>query len=425
MQTLSLIQISDLHYPEEILAASRNTDWKDDAFPRRLGDAISTPRLQSVMRELLGYLDMNKSITAGIIICGDLTSEGNIDGYSNSLKYLNETLQLATKDVWQEDQVHVVPGNHDINRDKCDPNGDDLFQKFDQLVIAWHNIGLPILTARDVRQTQVSANGHSLDVFSINSCIGCGEQRSMPSKVKEQINKLLKEIADPHLIWEQLDTPAFLEADVNKVSKAISRLSGLSVGLVVAHHNLLPQVLPRIQIYTEVINGGLVRSRFSQSGHPVIYCHGHVHDDPVEMIINPRAGGDRLISIACPKFSDGFNVIKLHYSRSEVPIGCTVVPYRFQTDSSVKPQDIISIPLRSNHDSARIMDDLTKTILSCITKDWARFSDVHEKVEIKEGHKPHKKTLAHALQELKWLGYLDILDSDEEAAFWQLKRIEP
>ncbi len=317
MDTLTLIQISDLHMPR-LIGEPSNIDWKDKGFPKQLGQIIVTPRWQSVMRELIDYIENNRHSIGGIIICGDLTDKGDLSGYENCLTYLNETLQIADEQRWQKNQVHIVPGNHDINRKTNDSNSGDIYLKFEPLIMAWHNLGLPILTTRGARQTQMSANGNSVDVFSINSCIGCGEKRYMPAEIKEQMHEMLRTNNESNLIWEQLDTPAFSEDDINKIIAKIDQLSGLSVGVVVAHHNLLPQVSPRLEIYTEVINGGLVRSRLSQCKHPVIYCHGHVHEDPIEVVFNARSRRSRLISIACSKFTDGFNIIKLHFSRHEV-----------------------------------------------------------------------------------------------------------
>ncbi len=36
----------------------------------------------------------------------------------------------------------------------------------------------------------------------------------------------------------------------------------------------------RIAPYTEVVNGGNVRRRLTNCGKPVVYLHGHIHDDP-------------------------------------------------------------------------------------------------------------------------------------------------
>lgn len=224
------------------------------------------------------------------------------------------------------------------------------------------------------------------------------------------------------LIWEQLDTPAFVEADVDVVTTTVDREPDISLGLVVAHHNLLPQALPRFEMYTEVVNGGLVRSRLSRCAHPIIYCHGHIHDDPVEILTNPRSPGGRLISVSVPKFSDGFNMIELDYSRADVPMGCRVVPYRFQTDGEVRAEAPIRIPLRTIRDAARVTDDVAKSILQQIGKSLMRLEEVRATLPKPT---PQPRTVAQVLVELEWLGFIDIDNRTEDSRHWHVRRTDP
>ena len=37
-----------------------------------------------------------------------------------------------------------------------------------------------------------------------------------------------------------------------------------------------------------------------------MYCHGHIHDDPVEVVTTPADSKGGVIIISAPRFSDGF-----------------------------------------------------------------------------------------------------------------------
>ncbi len=374
------------------------------------------------MRSLVRICNQHRTSLAGLLICGDLTDKGNLDGYRICLEYLVKNLRM-NEGIWPTEQIHAVPGNHDVNRTKCDPKGTDVHLKFEPLIDAWVNVGLDVLAAKQCRHTRVSANGHKLDLFSLNSCIGCGERRYLPADVKDKLDALIKSSsAHLDLIWEQLDTPAFIEADVNVVTTTLEQQSDISLGVVVAHHNLLPQALPRFEMYSDVVNGGLVRSRLSQCAHPIIYCHGHIHDDPVEIVTNAKSHRGRLISISVPKFDQGFNVLELDYSRSDVPMGCRVVPFRFQNDGEVRAEAPIRIPLRTIRDAARVTDDLAKSVLQRIGKSLMRLEDVRATLPKPT---PQARTVAQVLVDLEWLGFVDIDNRSEEARHWQVRRTDP
>jgi hypothetical protein len=291
LDSVSVIQMSDVHYPD---TSERSVDWKDKGFPLTLGTAISVHPLQTVLRELLNVVGAKKDSLAALLFCGDLTSEGDLEGYQRCLEHLDQALQLSQSAVWSKNQIHAVPGNHDVSRRAC--GSVNLLSKFEPLIMAWDGLGGRKFTDR-VRHEQITTNGCSLDVLSLNSCIGCGEVRFMPAKVRGDLHDLITTGPDQDLQWEQLDTPAFFEDDVDAVARKIDELPGHSLAIVLSHHNLLPQALPRIEIYAEAVNAGLARSRFSRCKHPIIYCHGHVHETPIEVVVNARVGRGKLVCV--------------------------------------------------------------------------------------------------------------------------------
>lgn len=97
--------------------------------------------------------------------------------------------------------------------------------------------------------------------------------------------------------------------------------------VIAAHHNLLPQRLTRLAPYTELVNSGTLRASLMAAGRPVIYLHGHIHEDPIEIMAMPA--GQAVISISAPAAEDGFNLLEFNFTRSGLPLSCHINPWRF------------------------------------------------------------------------------------------------
>lgn len=78
------------------------------------------------------------------------------------------------------------------------------------------------------------------------------------------------------------------------------------------------QRMTRLAPYTELVNSGAVRASLMEAGRPILYLHGHIHTDPVEVLSVP--GGDALVCISAPAAEDGFNIIEVVFTRSGKPL---------------------------------------------------------------------------------------------------------
>lgn len=433
MAHLSLIQLGDVHFPDLALT-SPAIDHKDKAAPAAVVDLTKPDRIRNSLRALLRVMEERRKEIAGLAICGDLTSRGQADGYNSCVEYLERNLQLTNTAWWQPNQIHAVPGNHDIDRAMCDPAGHDVYQKFIPLEGTWSAIGLPILTTRSLRKSELSLGSLSTTFYSLNSCIGCGETRRLPAAIRADLQRLLKPHVDSattaaafDLVGEKLDTPAFAEENITELVADITTLPKNQIPIILAHHNLLPQSLVRYEIYTEVINSGLVRSRLTQCKRPIIYCHGHIHRSPVEVVGDPTDPSSKLILISAPQLFEGFNVIEIHYSRSGSPIGCKVLQYGTDPDhgglSIIKR---IRIPLQDARQARLFSDELTKVVAECLTKNFLTFTELREAVSnARSGGMPSNKTLAHAIDDLAWIGLVDVHDHEQEKRVWRVRRMQP
>lgn len=430
MTHLKIIQIGDIHYPTATVPLVDKRDCGvGDPFVR----AISALPIQNVIRKVIELCQKDAAVK-GILLCGDLTSCGDIVGYKRCVEYLCRSLGKGAPEIWNQDSVHVVPGNHDIDRSLCDPRGEDLYCKFTPLEDVWRSRAFPVLTCRNVRQTTVSMDRCKALILSLNSCIGCGERRSMPLEI-EKFHKLLPRFARRlghekafRLQGEQLDTPAFVEAELSDVQRAIQALDRHTAPIVMAHHNILAQAVPRVDIYTEAINSGLVRSRLSSLNTTTIYCHGHIHADPVEVVTSGNAGDGRLIAVSAPEFTQGFNVVDLEFNTQDIPLGCTVRPFRLFRDGTVREETgrCIRIGLKRLKDAVSVCDDKTHVLMAQLQcGHYQRFADVVDSVRTTLRRKTKAETIARILGEAYWFDLVDILNREGDYRDWHIQRITP
>jgi predicted MPP superfamily phosphohydrolase len=429
MKCVKLLQVGDIHFPE---ARERTfADLKDDAFPASVSSKVTIRPLQNIVRKIANQCD---SGIDGILFCGDLTSKGSIDGYKKCIQYLTKFLEIDNPTKWPPAHFHVVPGNHDVCRDLCNSTDDDLLKKFEPLRSAWKDVKLAESFTFNFRRTDlVSREGCRAALFSLNSCIGCGEIRQLPKEIRHELAEVLKNYESTHglekafdVIGEKLDTPAFIVDDIDKVYYDVNSLDDDVIPIVLAHHNILPQVLPRISIYTEVLNAGVVRSRLSKCSRPVIYCHGHIHANPIELV--SQSGHNKHSGLTCVAATEllyGFNIITIEYAKNGIPIGCIVDIFGIQDDGSVDKLKSERISLQLSRNAEKVCSADTLTFLSCIPADFTRFGTALDEVRKRVGANIHKRTLADALLEAEWLGIVEIVDRDDNNRHWQVRRFLP
>jgi len=426
MKQINLIVVGDIHFPESV--SCRFADQKDDGVADRLISTASPTPLKTVMRTLASACQ-NPNDIQGILFCGDLTSRGEIASYQACVDYLNANLDLQNRHRWALDQLHVVPGNHDVDRSSIDHDG-DVFAKFAALERVWATSNTPIIATAQLRKTIVRINDATVGMFSLNSCLGCGEKRYLPKRVRDPLSAIFATAyneADANekfaLFGEQLDTPAFASEDVDALAEEIEHADDRLLPIVLAHHNILSQAQPRIDLYTEVINGGMVRTRLSTCDRPVLYCHGHIHKDPIEIIRTPDPDCGPLVSISAPRFDDGFLRLEIFFSATDRPLGCNVIRYRFG-DSGVKSDanDPRRISFRGPRDVYR-GNPRIREILNCVAPEYSKFRTILDSVRQSSQKQTYEKTVADVLLEAEWFGFLEILNRTEDHKHWQVNRV--
>jgi hypothetical protein len=317
----------------------------------------------------------------------------------------------------------VVPGNHDISRPVA--SSGDIFDKFNEIKQAWVDINREEMQPSVVRTTHIQDANSKATIFSVNSCVGCGEQRYLPESVRDEMQKVLDDYSAKNgvdkafdLIGEQLDTPAIHDDHIGTIMDSIRQLQKQSeMPIILAHHGLLPQATTRMQIYSELLNSGSVRFSLASHGRPVIYCHGHIHEDPIEIVTHPQQENGRVVMISAPLLKDGFNLINLIFNTEGSSLGCEIFPFRLQNGQIVK-KEAIRISLLDGENIIPSGSKLSKA-LSKTSDVFKRFDEIKNAVDLDDAD------TADALLELEWMSHLEIRNRKDEHRHWQIRRTLP
>jgi len=426
MDQIRIIHVGDIHYPESN-ADRFVVDRKDAGAPAAWVSRFSPDKVKQVSEAIV---DQSASADA-VLLSGDLTSRASMAGYRSCLEYLKRALRLTDASLWQQESIHVVPGNHDVERALAELDDTRLFERFEAIRRAWQDLGLPVLVPNAVRTSSVTSGRSSVSIFSINSCIGCGDTRNLPERIRDDLTAILTPFLERldqeevfELLAEQLDTPAVLDEHLNALERSILGLPKNQVPVILGHHGILPQARPRLAIYTELLNGGYVRQRLASVNRPVIYCHGHIHVDTVELVSQPRHGSGRLVSIAAPLYEQGFNVLRIRFGRSGAPLGCEVVPFRLQEHGGVREQPALRIPLQPTPLASTLSDRTASTALRMLQTGALRFEEIRNTWP-SDLPTPQRNTLRDVFEDLEWLGLVRVLNRDAEPEHWIVQGAAP
>lgn len=319
IEKISLLQIGDIHLPD--WAPNRNDiDIKQSEFSTQIISNLQTDSL-SLILEHLRKTCRSGTIDAALMM-GDFTTRGD----TSKLSIATQVMSSLINDTRSDPQIPIygVPGNHDVAKKDAVEKGEA--GKFDAIADAFKDAGWPPPPIRAHLKYAISnPTRQSVDVYALNSSIGSWSKALYPDGMKDLVfgendapvgvgeTSLLGTSVTPFAnvadqVYEQLDTPYFLAKEIDAIYQSAQNAGRLA--LIVAHHNILPQYLPRISSFGEVLNAGYARQMFLRTGCPILYLHGHIHTDPIETVeaINSRS---KLISISAPSLDLGYNIIHL------------------------------------------------------------------------------------------------------------------
>lgn len=347
-----LLQVGDIHLPDWP-NESTQLDVKDKHFSKEIIQDLTEDRLSMILSALNKVA--NSRAIDSVVLMGDLTSRGQTEHIGRATKILSTLLQDAGNE--RQPIVCGVPGNHDVSKSDAALGGP--ITKFEPIRTAFREHGFLDIPVEDcVFHAVKNIDGTTVDICLLNTSIGSMSIHLLPSNLQNEFSdselhksplpfwcKENNKQAEPDLgscnetmenrvdqLYNQLDTPYISRQSLRTL---LDRISGTSreFVLICGHHNILPQRIPRVTPYAEMLNAGLLRDALLETGKLILYLHGHIHESPIEQIIRPKAYGAaghsaQIISVSAPPIWDGFNEIGLFHDENEEIFLVRVTEYR-------------------------------------------------------------------------------------------------
>lgn len=324
---------------------------------------ISALPIKIVFQKIYEIIDQ-QGVDA-VVFMGDLTDYGQLEHYDATVSYIASSLQLGSGLKYAHIPTGIVPGNHDVCRKLAKKPG--LSEKFRPLAESLARYGLPQLPIESPKVLRFGQGTANASMILLNSCWGCGAQEFIPADFRTELDSAIQQAIDAgqqsilsSYYDRQLDTPAFSDQTVRKCVEIGRAASGTDALIFVAHHNIFPQRLTRLAPYTELVNSGALRGALVDLDRPVLYFHGHIHEDPIEIITRP--GGQPLISVSAPAAEDGFNEIEIKFDRAGEAIVAAVRRWRFDAGGVLHDAGVINVPLACRR--GRLYDPLVSKTLA-------------------------------------------------------------
>ena len=377
LPSIKILQIGDIHFPSSSQSIT-DIDDHGKGFPQDIRAMVCQPLLERSFKNI--YRLIESSEIDCVLFMGDFTDRGDKEGLKHCCEYITNSLQIGCNGKYNTLPVGIVPGNHDINWNDVDKS--DVYRKFCYFNCLLKDYGLPEIPINQYCKLPVKNGEINTTIHLLNSCMGAGEMEQSGDDLWSKINETVKEklinngaeITEDDYYGRQLDIPALCTSTMNDMFESIQGNDNLRATIITAHHNLLPQRTTRLSPYAELVNSGALRGTLMEQEQPSIYLHGHIHQDPIEIIRLPK--GYPLITISAPELSTGFNVIEIIFTSYNKPLACRIQPYRFDQSGHMKKEakkvgvNLINGPLHL------VYKNLNRFYADLLSKDSCYWEDI-------------------------------------------------
>ena len=415
MEVFRLLQIGDVHFPDPENSTAP-IDRKDLGFPGRIASGIGQPPLQAVCRRLTRVIETQDPDV--IAFMGDYTDRGNQTELAAGAAYLFRQLPPAWAAKISSHSVTCI-GNHDIER----ATAANAKTRFDNVNTILTGAGFPAACIDQPTRINWTRSLAEIVVHGLNSCVGCGETRFLPSIIKPAVVAALADLisksASPDLLnelIESIDTPAIDESAIADLLNAIDATSKKTLNIVCAHHNIFPQNTPRVAPYAELINAGSFRNSLLSAQRPIVFLHGHIHQDPCEILRSAKKRRAAIISISAPVLRDGFNMLEFAANNKGTPLGVRIKQFR-RMGNQIEESSTLEVPFwptleglsHATRESREMIERLPSSSI-------AYSSDLMRKSGLPQD------AFENTMHELRWLGIIEVQNPESSLDEWRVTR---
>lgn len=373
---IRILQVGDIHLPEWEKVYS-HIDEKDKNYsPSIIADIRGLDNMTAVLQRLtqLG----TSSQTDAVAFMGDFTTRGVTDKIPVAIEILST---LMTRFDGSRVPMFGVPGNHDVDKKEAILHGSQA--KFSPLERAFQKFGWLSPPINRARKVEIESDDSSLSLSLINTSIGSWSAHLLPDILEAEFSedKLLDvplsqttdnvgenspegDFLDSTQVGTRsdqlfaMDVPFISKGTTASLRKEFSENSDKDTHVIIGHHNILPQKIPRITPYGEMLNAGMFRRYLQNTGRNVVYLHGHIHDDPIEIIGSPpfekgsqaysMLDSGKIVSISAPPIWEGFNEVTFFLDEDSQVYLLRVTKYRLDENMEIgnySDQETVYIPL--------------------------------------------------------------------------------
>lgn len=355
---------------------------------------------------------------------GDLSTFGKIDGYKECLDFIKDCVPSIY--FGSKDKLFLAPGNHDVDRRRV--SEESLLPKFDPILDALREKQFPLIPISQNIISEIKTSYGNLIIILINSCLGCGEKRYYPD-LAEFVPKIFESNKD----YENIDTPIFQIEDIKSMIDFIKSRDKSCLPIILTHHNLLTMRKLRFAMYTELINSGYLRDQLLSLERPVLYLHGHIHDNPVEIIQSPNSKNSKIICISAPSLLPlkdvgdnklGFNKVRIIFNQNQKPLGCEIDQFEYENGRTIlskKRIRFLNSPYTKSQATNRELE-LLNLIKEKGIDYLFRYKTFYEE---KFNEEIDMNELHNLVDELDWLGFINYNKTEEELEMGIIESVIP
>jgi 3',5'-cyclic AMP phosphodiesterase CpdA len=324
-----LLHLSDLHLgnrPGEDVVG----DYKIEAVMGT--DRVTRARLlRSTLKALADRLAETGETLDGIIITGDVTTQGRQDGFAE-LPGLLTALGAALPDPGH---VVVVPGNHDVTWG----SGPGTRERYRFFIDSIRSAGYvtPLLDGIDYDRDEPAAGvspllmGSDFVVAAVNSADMCGVLEPFSSAAAEELDRLIAVGGISEDLLAQIrrvrtyDMPRISDRQMSALAGMLDQVPAGLVRIVALHHHLLPvRDEEEVKPFEAIVNLGAFSTFLGDAGIDVV-AHGHKHAAKVQTLALTGASGEHrfVVLSSCGTIGNqlgtGYEIAKLIRIHSDLP----------------------------------------------------------------------------------------------------------